>query len=309
MNLEEFRSLFARAPDKFPSGLAERYPRLLQQILSKWDAPTEMVSYLNELVVDQRGNRQGFPSEILQEILFISTLFERWRSERKRKAPADVLASLGVGKLDLIDKQQKPLTPELLAQLQGWKVKMFKDDPAALANVGELVNQRDRDGMTLLMHAAAAGAEKCLLQLLKIGANPHVTDPGGNRSIHWAVTMSRLRATEILLFFGAEPNAKNAGGVPALSLAAIKHDPAIASRLIDYGVDPNTPDGKGDFPLHKAVVSGSPEMVKFLLNSGASKDMKNREGKTPHELALSNEGLAAIFHKHQSDLIRNAMQK
>ena len=309
MTLDEFKSLFARAPDKFPSGLANRYPRLLQQILAKWDHPKEMSEYFNELVVDQRGTRQGFPSEVLQEILFVSSLFERWSAERKRKAPADVLAALGAGKIDDIEKRQLPLTPELNAQLQGWKMKMIKDDAAALANVGEFVNQKDRDSMTLIMHAASLGAEKCLIHLLKSGSNPHVADAGGNRAIHWAVTMGRLRATEILLFFGANPEDKNTGGMPALSLAAIKHDPAIASRLIDYAVDPNTPDGKGDFPLHKAAMTGSVEMIKFLLSVGASKDLKNRDGKTPAQLVGHNDEALKVFQKHQADLIRNAMQK
>lgn len=309
MTLDEFRKLFSRAPDKFPSGLERRYPRVLNQIVLKWDCPKDMVEYLNDLVVDQRGTRQGFPAEILQEILFVSSLFESWRADRKRKAPAEVLAALGASHLDEIEKRQQPLTPGLSAKIQGWKMGFVKDDAAALADLGDMGNQRDRDGMTLLMHAASLGAEKCLISLLKSGANPHMADAGGNRAIHWAVTMGRLRATEILLFFGADPLAKNMGGMPSLSLAAIKHDPAIASRLMDYGMDPNTPDGRGDFPLHKAASAGSVAMVKLLLSAGASKDMKNRDGKTPFQLVEGNPEILMIFRQHQADLIKNAMHK
>lgn len=311
MDIDEFRQLFNKAPDKFPTGLESRYPRLLAQILAKWDYPREFEAYVNELVVDQRGTRQGFPQEILREILFVAALFEKWRAERKRKASPSALMALSPTLVDGLDKAQKTLTPELIRSLTQMKIKMQRDDTSGLADVVPVINQRDKDGMTLLMHAASFGAEKCLLMLLQAGANPHMADPGGNRSLHWAVTMNRLRAAEILMYFGADPNARNAMGIVPMSLAAIKPDPALASRLNDYGADLNQPDGRGDFPLHKAVMAGAADSVRFLLAGGASKEMKNREGKTPLELNHSQHAAAVTqaFQDHQNDLMRGSMYK
>lgn len=309
MNLDEFRKMFAKAPEKFPSGLEQRYSRVLTQMLAKWETPLEMEAYLNELVVDKRGNRQGFPQDILKEILFIAQLFEKWRAERKRKASSQILANIGPGLVDSLDKSQKTVDEEMSREFRGLKLKLQRDDAVVFSGLDLLLNQRDKDGMTPLMHAACYGAEKSMIHMLKMGANPHMADPGGNRPLHWAVTMNRLRAVEILMYFGAEPNVKNNSGITPLALAAIKPDPTVASRLVDYGAEVNLPDGKGDFPLHKAVMSGSSEGVRFLLAAGALRDMRNRDGKAPLDLNVSNhaEEVLRAFHSHQSDLLKSTM--
>lgn len=307
MNHDNFRKLFAKAPEKFPVGLEKRYPRVLQEILSRWDSPRDLENYMRGLVVDDRGNRQGFPPEILKEILFLSGLFERWRAERKRRVDPETLHGLRPELAEELDRCQQPLTPELSARLSQLKQAVSRDDLSALEGQEEFYNQKDRDGMTLTMHAASAGSEKCLIHLLKKRANPHLADSAGNQALHWAVTMSKLRSSEILLFFGALPMTRNHAGATALTLAAIKPDPALVGRLLDYGADPNTPDGRGEFALHKAVGSGAQETVRFLLANGASKDMRNRDGKTPE--ALAKPDMLRVFERHQADLIRSAMSK
>ena len=308
MNLTEFRQLFAKAPDKFPSGLESRYPRVLTQILEKWDSPRELDAFLKDLVVDFRGTRQGFPPEILKEILFLAALFERWRAERKRKADPTTLAALSPSLVEGIDRGQRPLDAALIKELRDAKILVQRDSPGELGSLDRMLNQRDRDGMTLLMHAASVGAEKSMIHLIKQGANPHLSDSVGNRALHWAVTMGRLRSTEILLYFGADPSAKNQAGIAPLALAALKPDASMASRLLDYGADPNQPDGKGDFPLHRAVHAGVSETVRLLLQAGASKDMQNRDGKSPLDIAGRGE-MQKVFQQYQAELIRSAMQK
>lgn len=307
MDAASFRAMFAKAPEKFPKGLEVKYPRVLQSIVSKWDSPRELEAYLNELVVDQRGNRAGFPPEILQEILFLAALFERWREERKRRAEPAVLALISPGQVEGLERGQKPNTPDMVRALNALKMSLSKDNVEQLLDQKDFFNQRDKDGMTLLMHAACYGAEKSLIQLLKSGANPHLHDNGGNKPLHWAVTMGKLRSTEILLYFGADPMSRNNAGASALTLAALKSDSSIAARLIDYGADPNSPDGKGDFPLHKAVASGLVETTRFLLYAGASKEMRNRDGKTPLELGAKPE-MVKVFQDHHSDMIKNSMR-
>lgn len=308
MNIESFRKLFAKAPEKFPKGLETRYPRLLQKIVDLWDTPNEMEEYLNELVVDQRGTRQGFPQEILQEILFLAALYEKFRAERKRRADFKTLTEIGVSKIELLERSQLPMGPEMIKRLHAARLALQSDDVDAVAKNVEVFNQRDKDGMTLVMHASASGAEKSLIQILKNGGNPHMGDMAGNKAIHWAVTMGKLRATEILLFFGADPMARNNAGAYPLSLAAIKSSSGLMARLMDYGADPNTPDGKGDFPMHRAVQSAALENLKYLLYNGANRELRNRAGKTAQELTDKRE-IQEVFQRYHNDLILRNMSR
>src|SRR5574341_256460 len=44
-----------------PMLLAARYPRILNNVAELWRRPTLMDRYFDELLLDNRGNRQGFP--------------------------------------------------------------------------------------------------------------------------------------------------------------------------------------------------------------------------------------------------------
>lgn len=308
MTLEEFKKLFALAPERFPSTLEERYPRILTQILKNWESPNEQEHYFQELVVDMRGNRQGFPPKAMEEILFLSEVYARWRSDRKRKADEKKLKDISPKLVIDLDRQQAPLTPELTKQLAQLKSMLAKDDPKIIdimtANKID-PNQKDADGQTLLMHAAIQNAEKAILALIKLNANPHMMDFTGNTALHWAVVSNRLRVSEILLYFGANPDAKNKGGATPLSLAAIKADTAILRRLLDYGSDVMSFDNQGNFPLHKAVTAKAKDATIMLANAGASWSGRNKEGISPQDLAEKDPEMRLVFDR----LRREAMAR
>lgn len=58
-----------------PKELAARYPRIVNQIARQWRTPTQMDRYFQDLLMDTRGNRQGFPLKIVMEL---STLREHY---------------------------------------------------------------------------------------------------------------------------------------------------------------------------------------------------------------------------------------
>jgi hypothetical protein len=58
-----------------PKELALRYPRIVNQIARYWRLPTQMDKYFQDLLMDARGNRQGFPLRIVMEL---STLREHY---------------------------------------------------------------------------------------------------------------------------------------------------------------------------------------------------------------------------------------
>jgi hypothetical protein len=51
----------------------EDHPRIAQRIEQLWGT-SECEQYLNTLIIDNRGNRQGFPPAVLEELLYLGRL-------------------------------------------------------------------------------------------------------------------------------------------------------------------------------------------------------------------------------------------
>ena len=52
-----------------PYQLAVRFPRIVNNVARLWQQPGQLDRYLAELLIDTRGNRQGFPLRILTELI------------------------------------------------------------------------------------------------------------------------------------------------------------------------------------------------------------------------------------------------
>ena len=78
---------------------------------------------------------------------------------------------------------------------------------------------------------------------------------------------------------------------------AILHDAVVydcrvdfIKELVRHGSNINLVDEMGDTPLHIAVESDNLSAIRVLLDLGADTSIKNRNGRTPRELAyLKNE--------------------
>ncbi len=46
----------------------QRFPHVLERIAAQWESPARLLSVFDELMIDRRGNRQGFPFETMIEI-------------------------------------------------------------------------------------------------------------------------------------------------------------------------------------------------------------------------------------------------
>ncbi len=58
---------------KILSEVEKKFPHVARNITLMWGCP-EFVDYINKLIVDDRGGRQGFPTEVLDEMLFLHRL-------------------------------------------------------------------------------------------------------------------------------------------------------------------------------------------------------------------------------------------
>lgn len=60
-------------PDVRPYELLRQYGRIANLLAASWNDADATYAYLDELLVDHRGNRKGFPPEVMQELLGLRT--------------------------------------------------------------------------------------------------------------------------------------------------------------------------------------------------------------------------------------------
>lgn len=52
-----------------PEMLAERFPAIVNRLAAAWPESRQARALLDELLIDRRGGRSGFPSRVLSELL------------------------------------------------------------------------------------------------------------------------------------------------------------------------------------------------------------------------------------------------
>ncbi len=132
-------------------------------------------------------------------------------------------------------KQQKGLNKPGFVNEAGWSPLHW----AAKNNHAEMVELLIEAGASIDAEASAAfhfgtplhiaaGAEErvdALEALLKAGADVDLRDDEGNSPLHFAVSRSAVRVTQLLLRYGADPLASNAQRQTPLTMAAATREP------------------------------------------------------------------------------------
>lgn len=68
------------------SALERRFSRIAQELATRWQRD-DIDAYLDSLLLDDRGNRRGFPAEVLEELMLLSNL--RWGLQHPSFSRAD----------------------------------------------------------------------------------------------------------------------------------------------------------------------------------------------------------------------------
>lgn len=87
--LEDLKPLptrVSRAPWDNLSAVERRFPRIARELCLLW-GKGEIDAYLDSMLIDTRGDRQGFPSAVLEELMFLSSL--RWQVNNPSFSRAD----------------------------------------------------------------------------------------------------------------------------------------------------------------------------------------------------------------------------
>lgn len=63
------------------AALEGMHPRLIRNLTGTWRTP-EGCAYLKKLIIDDRGSREGFPAEVMSELLLLSEILDTPDGER-----------------------------------------------------------------------------------------------------------------------------------------------------------------------------------------------------------------------------------
>ncbi|KAI8484567.1 positive regulation of extrinsic apoptotic signaling pathway via death domain receptors protein [Branchiostoma belcheri] len=113
----------------------------------------------------------------------------------------------------------------------------------------------------------------------------------GHTPLHYAASRGQVGVAELLLKNKAEVDSKAKSGVTPLYCAASGGHVGVAKLLLEAGaeVDSREELQLGDTPLHEAASGGHVGVAELLLKAGAQVDSKNKDGKTPIDVAKSEE--------------------
>jgi hypothetical protein len=71
-------------PDVRPNALLAKFPRIANLIAALWRDPTSLRRYVDDLLVDKRGNRRGFPLDILSELFALRAYYDELNPQASR---------------------------------------------------------------------------------------------------------------------------------------------------------------------------------------------------------------------------------
>jgi hypothetical protein len=63
-------------PEIAPLTLAHQFPRIVNRLARFWDSPRMIDEYLQQLLVDKRGKRKGFPLKVVEELYRLAEYFQ-----------------------------------------------------------------------------------------------------------------------------------------------------------------------------------------------------------------------------------------
>jgi hypothetical protein len=71
-----FRWLAALPPKARPRLLPTQFARIANTLASKWSVRSDCLAYLDDLLIDKRGDRRGFPLALVLELAALKNYFE-----------------------------------------------------------------------------------------------------------------------------------------------------------------------------------------------------------------------------------------
>ncbi|KAL6566556.1 hypothetical protein OROGR_002171 [Orobanche gracilis] len=149
------------------------------------------------------------------------------------------------------------------------------------------LDERDENGFTAVMIAAAGGNVETFKLLVNAGADLEIQNNYGETARTLAEKKKNTDGfTKILSAYPYSNRSKSS----AIHRATRLGDLVLVGELVDEGCDVNALDGDGYTPLMLAAMSGDTKMCELLILSGAKCDVRNARDETAVSLARIDGG-------------------
>ncbi|MCB1888905.1 MAG: ankyrin repeat domain-containing protein [Rhodocyclaceae bacterium] len=279
-----FADLFKADPEKYPSELEARFERILNRIAELWHKP-DMEAYFDDLLIDKRGGRQGFPPEVGAEIFRLFRCYEDMRRN---------------GEIDDVWAQEPELEADKTFTAADLGKAVEANDLKRIAEIlasGMSVDTVLPNGWTPLQWATFCACEDAAMLLVEKGATVGVVDSDGYTPLHWACLNGFNRVVPALIERGAGVNTPTRFGISPLMQASGRGHAQVARVLIENSARVNHQDREGWTPLHKAVSNGHVDVANLLYKNGANPGLPHKSGVTAAEIARQSKrpGVRLLF--------------
>ncbi|KAK3264010.1 hypothetical protein CYMTET_27222 [Cymbomonas tetramitiformis] len=168
---------------------------------------------------------------------------------------------------------------------------------------GEIrINEKDKEGRTVLHVAASEGHLSLIAWLFKMGADPHIKDAFGNTPMNDALRHRQDEAASLIRTHspGIKLELNEIDAAIRLCDAAHKADIEQIERLVENGVDVNAGDYDSRTAMHLAASEGHDNVVARLLELGANVNPRDRFKGSPLDDAIRHD-----HHKTQAVLVKS----
>lgn len=250
MKYERFKPLGAH----YPHALEQKYERILGKIDELWGKP-DIDAYLSDLLLDKRGGRKGFPSDVLADIMRLSQYHDQFALHQVEQRE-NAIATLA--------KRSIILTPDALFRAVEHGDQELLD---LLLRAGIHIHVKDHNGSPPLLVALAKGYTIIAQMLIKAGAEVNDMDRRKLTPLLLACgkpVQGYQAVAETLIRKGAFVNFRDALGNTPLLLALSGGTEAVAELLIEQGADLSVTTRSGDTALSLAQKSGKDHLVKLI---------------------------------------------
>jgi len=189
---------------------------------------------------------------------------------------------------------------------------------AAARSSGKTTKQKSSKTLReeeVFLAAARVGDVLVMKELIKVGVDINACDQNKQTALHYAAMNLRLEAIQILLANGADCSVTDLkGGFTPLHWIVINAEPEVRSHLVEQcliaianaaGSKVNCGDFNLSTPLHIASQRGHVQCCHLLIQLGADCQFRDIMGRTPLNVARSEETRQEIVRTAQDKFIRD----
>jgi len=244
--------------ENYPYALEDKFDRILVRIEKLWSTP-QIHDYFSELIIDSRGGRQGFPKDVMEDILRLRQVRQSQHIREAQGVDSAIkeLERLGIPRneeqfLQAIDAGNQAVvdlfvrsnfnihisdsdgTPVLLVALK----KGYTVIASILIKKGADVNAYDRKTMTPLLLVCGQplpGYKAIAEMLIKRGAYINDRDSLGFTPLLLSLSSGQFEVAALLIERGADVLARGKNGRSALALAEDVGNAKIIELLKEKG--------------------------------------------------------------------------